>query len=93
MPPIGLGFPSFRSEGNLHAPQRIPPRLCSRRRCMDGSRIIKNNIPTFWRNDGGNAKNWLMIRTEGVKSNRCGIGARILKGGLYQRGRLFMTRG
>jgi enediyne biosynthesis protein E4 len=40
--------------------------------------INKNDISTFWRNDGGNAKNWLMIRAEGVKSNRSGIGARIL---------------
>lgn len=40
--------------------------------------INKNDIPTFWRNDRGNAGNWLVIRTEGVKSNRCGFGARIL---------------
>jgi hypothetical protein len=40
--------------------------------------INKNDIPTLWRNDGGNTKNWLMIRTEGVKSNRCGIGARLV---------------
>jgi hypothetical protein len=40
--------------------------------------INKNDVPTFWRNDGGNARNWITIRTEGVKSNRCGIGARIL---------------
>jgi hypothetical protein len=38
----------------------------------------KNDIPTLWRNDGGNARNWITIRTEGVKSNRCGIGARIV---------------
>ena len=29
------------------------------------------------RNDGGNRNNWLTIRTEGVKSNRSGIGARV----------------
>jgi enediyne biosynthesis protein E4 len=40
--------------------------------------VNKNEAPTFWRNDGGNARNWMTIRTEGVKSNRCGIGARIL---------------
>jgi hypothetical protein len=45
---------------------------------MDLLVINKNDIPTFWRNDGGNAKNWLMIRAEGVKSNRSGIGARML---------------
>ena len=40
--------------------------------------VNKNDVPTFWRNDGGNSRNWITIRTEGVKSNRCGIGARIL---------------
>ena len=29
------------------------------------------------RNDGGNQKNWIKIKTVGVKSNRLGIGARI----------------
>src|SRR6266851_3231756 len=37
----------------------------------------KNDMPTLLRNDGGNAHHWLTIRTEGVKSNRSGIGARI----------------
>jgi hypothetical protein len=39
--------------------------------------INKNDVPTLLRNDGGNRNNWLTIRTEGVKSNRSGIGARI----------------
>lgn len=39
--------------------------------------VNKNDIPTLLRNDGGNRNNWLVIRTEGVKSNRMGIGARI----------------
>jgi len=39
--------------------------------------INKNEVPTLLRNDGGNRNNWLMIRAEGVKSNRSGIGARI----------------
>jgi enediyne biosynthesis protein E4 len=39
--------------------------------------INKNEVPILLRNDGGNRNNWLMIRTEGVKSNRSGIGARI----------------
>ena len=39
--------------------------------------VNKNAAPTLFRNDGGNRNNWLMIRTEGVKSNRVGIGARI----------------
>ena len=30
------------------------------------------------RNDGGNRRNWLTIRTQGVESNRDGIGAKIL---------------
>lgn len=48
--------------------------------------VNKNDIPTMWRNDGGNARNWIAIRTEGLKSNRCGIGARILAnaGGVRQ---------
>jgi hypothetical protein len=40
--------------------------------------INKNDAPTLWHNDGGNSRNWMTIRTEGVKSNRCGIGARIV---------------
>ena len=39
--------------------------------------INKNEIPFLLRNDGGNANNWLVLRTEGVKSNRSGIGARV----------------
>lgn len=39
--------------------------------------INKNDVPTLLRNDGGNRNNWLMIRPEGEKSNRSGIGARI----------------
>jgi hypothetical protein len=39
--------------------------------------INKSEAPTLWHNDGGNSKNWMTIRTEGVKSNRSGIGARI----------------
>lgn len=39
--------------------------------------IHKNDIPYFLRNDGGNMKNWMTLRTEGVKSNRAGIGARV----------------
>jgi hypothetical protein len=38
----------------------------------------KNDSPTLWRNDGGNARNWITIRTEGVKSNRSGFGARVV---------------
>ena len=40
--------------------------------------INKNDIPYLLRNDGGNANNWINIRTEGVKSNRCGFGAKIM---------------
>ncbi|HVN79757.1 MAG TPA: CRTAC1 family protein [Terriglobia bacterium] len=40
--------------------------------------INKNDIPYLLRNDGGNSNNWINIRTEGVKSNRCGIGAKVL---------------
>jgi len=40
--------------------------------------IHKNDVPYFLRNDGGNLKNWITLRTEGVKSNRAGIGARVV---------------
>lgn len=36
-----------------------------------------NDLPTLLRNDGGNANNWLMVKTIGIESNRDGIGARI----------------
>ena len=39
--------------------------------------INKNQKPTFLRNDGGNRRNWLTIRTQGVESSRDGIGAKI----------------
>jgi hypothetical protein len=54
--------------------------------------INKNAVPTFLRNDGGNKNNWLILRTEGVKSNRCGIGARVTvaAGGIR---RIFDVRG
>ncbi len=38
----------------------------------------KNDAPTLWRNDGGNEGNWITIRTEGVKSNRDGFGAKVI---------------
>ena len=38
--------------------------------------LTANNGPAYlFRNDGGNANNWIAIRTRGVKSNRDGIGA------------------
>ncbi len=37
----------------------------------------KNDIPTLWRNDGGNARSWIALRAEGVKSNRDGYGAKV----------------
>ena len=40
--------------------------------------INKNDKPSFLRNDGGNQRNWFTIRTQGVESNRGGIGAKIL---------------
>jgi hypothetical protein len=40
--------------------------------------IHKNDVPYFLRNDGGNRKNWITLRAEGVKSNRAGLGARVL---------------
>ena len=40
--------------------------------------INKNDTPYLLRNDGGNSNNWINLRTEGVKSNRCGFGAKII---------------
>ena len=37
----------------------------------------KNDFPTLLRNDGGNARPWIGLRTEGVKSNRDGYGAKV----------------
>ena len=52
----------------------------------------KNDIPTLLRNDGGNAHHWLTVRTEGVRSNRSGIGARITVTAAGRR-RIFEVRG
>jgi hypothetical protein len=54
--------------------------------------INKNAIPTLLRNDGGNARHWLVVRTEGVQSNRSGIGARITVTTAGKR-RIFDVRG
>jgi hypothetical protein len=40
--------------------------------------INKNDFPTLWRNDGGNARPWIGLRLEGVKGNRDGYGAKII---------------
>ena len=45
---------------------------------IDVLNIHKNDFPYLLRNDGGNSKSWINIRTEGVKSNRCGYGAKVL---------------
>ena len=38
--------------------------------------LTSNHGPAYlFRNDGGNANNWITVRTRGVKSNRDGIGA------------------
>lgn len=44
---------------------------------IDALIVNKNDTPTLLLNDGGNRRNWLVIRTEGVQSNRSGIGARL----------------
>ena len=36
-----------------------------------------NSIPNLLRNDGGNANNYLFVKTVGTRSNRDGIGTRI----------------
>ncbi|NWG12990.1 MAG: CRTAC1 family protein [Acidobacteria bacterium] len=47
-----------------------------------------DDVPTVLRNDGGNTKNWLILRLNGVKSNRFGLGVRVkvTAGGLVQIG-------
>ncbi len=54
--------------------------------------INKNDKPSFLRNDGGNQRNWFTIRTQGVESNRDGIGTKILVGAGGAR-RAFEVRG
>lgn len=39
--------------------------------------INKNDTPYLLRNDGGNLQHWINIRTEGVWSNRAGLGAKV----------------
>jgi enediyne biosynthesis protein E4 len=50
--------------------------------------ILINNIhdpPVLLRNDGGNQNRWLLIKVEGTRSNRSGIGARVIvKVGAHQ---------
>ncbi|MFN8006660.1 MAG: CRTAC1 family protein [Terriglobia bacterium] len=43
--------------------------------------INKNDTPYLLRNDGGNSQHWIAIRTEGVKSNRAGLGAKVIVSG------------
>lgn len=40
--------------------------------------VDKNSTPTLWRNNGVSGRNWITIRTGGVKSNRPGLGAKII---------------
>jgi len=53
---------------------------------MDLLILNLNGPAVLLRNDGGNRNHWLMVRTVGTKSNRCGIGTRICltAGGLVQ---------
>ncbi len=37
-----------------------------------------DDMPSILRNDGGNAKNWLIVRLMGTRSNRFGLGARVM---------------
>ena len=40
--------------------------------------VNKNELPALLRNDGGNRRNWLAIRTRGEESNRDGMGAKVI---------------
>ncbi len=44
---------------------------------IDAFIINLNSRAVLVRNDGGNRKNWLMVKTVGTKSNRSGVGARV----------------
>jgi hypothetical protein len=59
---------------------------------IDAIVINKNDIPTLWRNNGVPGQNWITVRTEGVKSNRPGFGAKVIStsGGTRQ---VFEVRG
>lgn len=54
--------------------------------------VNKNDKPTLLRNDGGNRKSWLVIRTRGVESNRDGIGTKVYVESAGMR-RFFEVRG
>jgi len=51
---------------------------------LDAVVVNMDATPSVLRNDGGNARSWLMLRLRGTKSNRPGLGARItaVAGGL-----------
>jgi enediyne biosynthesis protein E4 len=53
---------------------------------VDAVVVNIDDTPSILRNDGGNARNWLLIRLTGVATNRFGLGARITAtaGGLRQ---------
>jgi hypothetical protein len=38
----------------------------------------QNDLPTLLRNDGGNWKKWVQVKLQGTRSNRDGMGARVL---------------
>ena len=40
--------------------------------------VNENDVPSMLRNDGGNANHWLKVRLVGSRSNRDGIGARVM---------------
>ena len=81
----------FRNPGSASSRTRAPPWARSSTRPIvargaaygdydrDGDLdvlLTTNHGPAYlYRNDGGNANNWLAVRTRGVKSNRDGIGA------------------
>ena len=49
--------------------------------------VNKNDFPVLWRNNGAPGQNWITVRTEGVKSNRPGFGAKVIStsgGGIRQ---------
>jgi hypothetical protein len=44
---------------------------------VDFAIVNIDDAPSILRNDGGNARNWLIVKLKGTTSNRFGIGARV----------------
>jgi hypothetical protein len=76
----------FKSLGDTLGPDFVAPRVSRGAAVADYDNdgdldvLVSNNgqAPQLLRNDGGNRKHWVEVRLIGTRSNRDGIGARIL---------------